>query len=412
MSLVFCAVISFLTSTAPPMVSASDVAPHVATLTQEVRYKSPEVGEVLLVWGIDGWNPLPESLRPLGTTVDKSVMHTPMNKQGEWFVVTIRVPSDSTVDFGFKITKSLGGSDLNIWDGNGKEGYRAVAKGHDTIEVISHVSLSTSGRWSIQDASSSWGYLVAAASGTLFIIAIGAIALSRHRRMIEKPEARPFFYHRGLPARKAELLLLSMSLIVAIGIGEYVLRLVAPHGGFGAARELDWMRSNPGKLSRLYAIDQELGFRPNLTSGFYSEYGTRRNAYTIDKRPGVTRLLFFLACLLLGCISPARTREAQCFGSLMVDVWNSQQEIESLEEAWRAALQVRHDLSPDPRGSALLSSLAGDAGTLLVPVTATLRHGKTDDRSKNLSETDELYRTLTKMRARHKETSPGLLAAD
>ena len=36
-------------------------------VTQEIRYYMPEAGEVFLVWGIDGWQLVSETLRPSGT---------------------------------------------------------------------------------------------------------------------------------------------------------------------------------------------------------------------------------------------------------------------------------------------------------------------------------------------------------
>jgi len=48
-------------------------------------------------------------------------------------------------------------------------------------------------------------------------------------------------------------------------------------------------------IKKRYVIDPEFGFRPTLgdegDSG-YSEYGTQRNHYDIEKPPGVTRILF------------------------------------------------------------------------------------------------------------------------
>jgi hypothetical protein len=55
-------------------------------VTQEIRYHTPEASEVFLVWGINGWNVVPEENRPAGTVVKNDVMHTPMVREGGTFV--------------------------------------------------------------------------------------------------------------------------------------------------------------------------------------------------------------------------------------------------------------------------------------------------------------------------------------
>src|SRR4249920_61281 len=67
-------------------------------------------------------------------------------------------------------------------------------------------------------------------------------------------------------------------------------------------------------------------------------------------------LLTIVACLLAGCVSSTRVREANCLGSLMMDVWHAEDELKSVEVAWRATQQVRYDRSL-ASGESLLSSL-------------------------------------------------------
>ncbi|MEO7859554.1 MAG: hypothetical protein ABIU05_03780, partial [Nitrospirales bacterium] len=47
-------------------------------ITHEIRYHAPEAGEVWLVWGINGWQQAPDTMRPPGTIVPDKAMQTPM----------------------------------------------------------------------------------------------------------------------------------------------------------------------------------------------------------------------------------------------------------------------------------------------------------------------------------------------
>jgi hypothetical protein len=68
-------------------------------------------------------------------------------------------------------------------------------------------------RWSIQDESSSWGFLIVGVSGTLFIIVTGAIALSRRRPTMKTPDTphrlfiKAFSNKEGGPAASAATVL-------------------------------------------------------------------------------------------------------------------------------------------------------------------------------------------------------------
>ena len=43
-------------------------------ITLEVRYELPAAGEVIFVWGVNGWLPVAEDLRPPGTVIRNEVM--------------------------------------------------------------------------------------------------------------------------------------------------------------------------------------------------------------------------------------------------------------------------------------------------------------------------------------------------
>ena len=84
----------------------------------EIRYQLAAAGEVLFVWGVNGWLPVSEDIRPLGTVMRKQVMSTPMALKEEWFTVTIRAERGTKVDYGFLVTKTAGGAFVEVWDGD------------------------------------------------------------------------------------------------------------------------------------------------------------------------------------------------------------------------------------------------------------------------------------------------------
>ena len=86
----------------------------------EFRYRAAEAGEVLLVWGVRGWQAVPAEERPPGTVVTDRVMRTPMNGEGGVFRAAIRVRAADPVDYGFLITATRDGLPLEVapvWDG-------------------------------------------------------------------------------------------------------------------------------------------------------------------------------------------------------------------------------------------------------------------------------------------------------
>lgn len=112
-------------------------------MEQEFLYSMPEAGEVTLVWGMDGWNTLPESLRPSGTRIINNVMHTPMAKEGEIFKTTVQVPAGHSIDYGYLITRRANGEAIEpIWDGG--EGYQLRAESlGQPVETISTLTLAS-----------------------------------------------------------------------------------------------------------------------------------------------------------------------------------------------------------------------------------------------------------------------------
>ncbi|HSL05480.1 MAG TPA: hypothetical protein VK901_18285, partial [Nitrospiraceae bacterium] len=85
-------------------------------VTREIRYHAPEAGEVWLVWGINGWQHVPDAMRPPGTIVPDKVMQTPLVRIDNTFTVTIRVPTGTVIDYGFLITKTDRGIPIKLWE--------------------------------------------------------------------------------------------------------------------------------------------------------------------------------------------------------------------------------------------------------------------------------------------------------
>jgi hypothetical protein len=124
---------------------AHDQAPasvvNAPLVTQEIRYHMPEAGEVFLVWGINGWNVVPEENRPVGTEINDKVMHTPMVQEGDAFVAKVQIPSCATIDYGFLITEKRGVFDIirAVWDGD--QDYQMTVSEDGVVEVKSTLTL-------------------------------------------------------------------------------------------------------------------------------------------------------------------------------------------------------------------------------------------------------------------------------
>lgn len=86
-------------------------------VTQEIRYHMLEAGEVFLAWGINGWQLVPEEMRPAGTVVKNYLMLTPMMQADGIFSVKLQLPAGSTLDYGFLITKTSEGAEVDVWEG-------------------------------------------------------------------------------------------------------------------------------------------------------------------------------------------------------------------------------------------------------------------------------------------------------
>jgi lysophospholipase L1-like esterase len=116
--------------------------------------------------------------------------------------------------------------------------------------------------------------------------------------------------------------LLIISTLFTIAVFEVFLRVYRPYGTFGAGTELPWMRNSDQDLTRALTVDPDFGFRPILGNNIYTEYGTAvRDGYDLEKRPGITRLLF------IGDSVTARGKIIQAlkdlYGEHIYEYWNA-----------------------------------------------------------------------------------------
>jgi hypothetical protein len=102
----------------------------------QIRYRFTGAEEVRLLWGIDGWKPLPPKARPTATFLDNGVMHTPMRLEGDAAVTTIRVPPGSTLNYGF-LTLQHSGTTCSIWESDEKGNYDFEVTKDEVIDVAS-----------------------------------------------------------------------------------------------------------------------------------------------------------------------------------------------------------------------------------------------------------------------------------
>ena len=103
------------------------------TFILEIRYQNPAAGQVALVWGVNGWQILPEGARPAGTELRNGSMFTPMLLEGDSFVIRLSLPARTTVDYGFLTTQDQDGNPVIIWEANGDKDFQTVTANTDTV---------------------------------------------------------------------------------------------------------------------------------------------------------------------------------------------------------------------------------------------------------------------------------------
>lgn len=119
MILLIVAVIGVVCPALPGLPAHAGSTPASAPITTlEIRYHLPAAGEVIFVWGVNGWRLIPEGMRPPGTVIHQKVMATPMAQKDNSFVLTINVESGATIDYGFLVKKTARGTRVEVWDGD------------------------------------------------------------------------------------------------------------------------------------------------------------------------------------------------------------------------------------------------------------------------------------------------------
>jgi hypothetical protein len=115
-----------------------------ALVAQEIRYRIAGAEEVWLVWGINGWQTIPEAARPPGTRLnDNNVMQSRMVRNGDTFATTMRVPPGTVLDYKFLTTKTRRGTSVRIWqDFNGQD-FRKLVRVNGSLEEKATVTVVT-----------------------------------------------------------------------------------------------------------------------------------------------------------------------------------------------------------------------------------------------------------------------------
>ena len=259
-------------------------------IAQEIHFVSEKAGEVVLVWGIDGWKTVPEARRPTGTTIRKGVMHTPMIKRDGYFTATLIVPPDTLLDFGFLITRTNSGVDVQVWEADGKDTFQRKSNPQDVITVHSKSSLLQSGKVP-PDSWTWWPYVTITILCVVLPLRVAVLIVRRRHRKWHRRILLPTFEKPPRPTRTGDGALIGLSLMVGLALAELILHTIDPDGGFGAARPLDWVRTGGQDVDRSAVVDPVLGLRPRLNYGPYNDYGTVINTYSTEKSPDRIRIL-------------------------------------------------------------------------------------------------------------------------
>jgi len=99
------------------------------------------------VWGIDGWQPLPDDVRPPNTEIVSGLMRTRMVHDADDLVTTLRVPAGARCNFGFLITERRDGEVIKpVWS----EVKRPAASTDSFIWVKSRLKMDDEGAAVVQ----------------------------------------------------------------------------------------------------------------------------------------------------------------------------------------------------------------------------------------------------------------------
>ena len=106
----------------------------------ELVYYQPNAAEVELVWGVDGWQLLPEQERPSHTKLENNVMWTRMTPEVDRFVATLALPPGTRLDYGFQTTQRVDGTAVSIWEADGDNDFHLVA--NTDAQVVHYAAFS------------------------------------------------------------------------------------------------------------------------------------------------------------------------------------------------------------------------------------------------------------------------------
>lgn len=210
----------------------------------------------------------------------------------------------------------------------------------------------------------------------------------------------------------ARLSLLAGATVMTLAFAEVAVRLFAPVPHLFPHWQWEAMPQDDGAG---YVIDPDLGFRPTLGEGEYSEFGTVVNEYSVDKTEGVRRLLF-LGDSVTHRWRIQRVLENRCRGAA-VEFWNAGVEAFNTGQEVEYYLRYNHRINPDHvtlvfhNNDFVATPVAfrNDAGELVV----VNPHAYLSKTNVNLAGRSHLYRHYLKARiARMREDDPITTAAE
>ena len=150
----------------------------------QVRYRNPQAGQVVLVWGLKNFSEIPTRLPP-GTylTYNNSHINTPMTRSGDTFVVDFDVYKPSLFHYAFLIERSADGAPAKIWrgkdaTGNYYERMLSVASADEVVDPDAGLPI----------GKASWNIIIGLAAAALVAF---WIAFDWWRRRGEAPATTP-----------------------------------------------------------------------------------------------------------------------------------------------------------------------------------------------------------------------------
>jgi hypothetical protein len=169
----------------PPLVRDAAAYQEQPLVSHVLRYSSPEASEVAMIWGVNNWHLLPESQRPQGTTLTKTisdVMRTPMRRVNGAFELTLQLPAGTTINYIFQITRTRSGVSAEAWDLNGvpERDFATVVVANGVTDILPTISLGQELFARGADATSQWVAALVLLGLTLLIGFLGLELFTRH----------------------------------------------------------------------------------------------------------------------------------------------------------------------------------------------------------------------------------------